>query len=414
MIASFLEAVTAYYIVGLFTQKRFIFLKYYQSILLLTMIIFSKVLSIELNYINGLVGIIFIYFSLFLLIKDDFKLNYHSSFKKTLLVLFIMIISELLIGAVSTMLGINYNEINLIERFIFSISATSSNILLTIIISFLFLEKHHKLKVEFSIGYMFLLHILAFALALFIYYLAIENNIENHQFFLYLFNVFLLIILTVIIYSNLYQIKHLKQKELILNDYVESFKNMLKNQRKLSHEHVNDLIIIKTFLKNNNHTELLIYIEEILDAYKLNDYQQINNNILQIKYEQIQNVLLYKLIKLESLNIKYFLNIVQNKDAPIISNSKEIVLAKIIAIFFDNIIENHNGNDAVLIEFEIEPNQLIITLSNQFKKNNKTASPVIKGIGLSLVQKFIYKNDIKIKTQVVNNTYVQQIITKHH
>lgn len=412
-IAAFLEATTAFYIASLFITKRFIFLKHYSSISLLTLIIFCKVLAVEMLYINGLLGIVLVYSALLLLITDDFNLTYSRAFKKVLIIFGIMIISELIIGAIMTILNVNYNYITLIERFIFSIGATSLNIVITIIITFLFLEKYHRLKVDFAINYMILLHIISFSMATFVYYLAIWNFNVYNQTFLYLMNMILLIILTIIICSNLYRIRLLREKNSILNDYVERFKEVLTTQRKITHEHLNDLIIMESLFKKGEMQELSRYLKKLLNNFKLDNYEKLFHSINHLNNNQIQNVLLYKLMQLDNLKIQYFLNIESNLVDFSLTKREEIAVAKSIAVFLDNVIDNQQTDQFVLIDFVNNKKELTVEITNKFCSYSRPNYQVIKGVGLLLVKGWTAKNNIEVKTQIINNLYVQSIIIRH-
>lgn len=233
-------------------------------------------------------------------------------------------------------------------------------------------------------------------------------------------------IMTILIYLNFvvknYSVRLEKEyQELITN--LNEYEKFLELYRFSNHENVNNLIILKGLINNE---EAIKYIDDIINVKPDEDIELLYKTT-KIPTGGLQGLFYQKLLTIKEKRINYHIEISKKIDfeqfTKLDNNSKQS-LCKIAAILLDNAIEAvETLNDKYIsIYIYAQDDNFVISISNNFinyieveKIDNIHYSSKGKnrGYGLSLVREIVSKNKkIKLEREFIGNIFKQKLKIK--
>ncbi len=359
-----------------------------------------------------------------------YKLMFKISFKKSVLASGLMMIIILVIDSVLSFIIVNFVTI-------YNMRMYSSTLILTNItiygagigLSFLnpcrkFLNKFIK-KIDDSKLYSQYIFIIltVITLSLIGYDLALAAMIEVSRYAIIL-TVFVLMLILILIYIKSKNDKDKLQEQFdYLYNYSQNYEDWITKEQLNIHENKNQLILIRDMVKNNK--KAYDYINGILkDDFVLED--KWIGQLVNIPKGGLKGLLYYKLITIEKNNLNFCVDISKNAKSKLQKIEKDQLkdISHIIGIYIDNAIESSIKSKKKMFTLEIYciKKELNIVITNSFdekieisKINTKGYSTKGKGRGKGLyfVSKIKEKNpNIKTKTNIINEYFVQRIIIK--
>lgn len=207
--------------------------------------------------------------------------------------------------------------------------------------------------------------------------------------------------------------------------YASNTETLLENYQKSQHEHINELLIIRSMVNKNN-KRLLAYIDDLTG----NKCEIEDKWLVQLKhlpFGGLKGVIHYKIAELKSSGVNVFLEISlevgKSKLSRTIGNLNENI-CKIICIFLDNakdatlltdlkrvFINSYCTDDGVVFEIA---NDFINKLDlSKINDNGYSSKGKGRGYGLSIAQKIINSNNHIVHcTYIDNELFVQKLIVK--
>lgn len=246
-------------------------------------------------------------------------------------------------------------------------------------------------------------------------YLNLEENITN----LWLLFLSMLIIISNFMFVTLtHKIENDKElclentrlQELVKLEYqnVQSLAEEYGNQRKLTHDFKNHLLVMQSLNKNEQVKELDEYIYNLIGTNYLDSNVLCNNAIIDAILNQKYNLA-------KKLDIKMDINV--NDLSNIILKNKDITI--ILANLIDNAIEATKlcSNKYVKLKIKQTKYELIVSIENsiprQLENNNlitSKSSSIEHGYGLKNVKSILKQYDAHLVTKNANNCYKTSFI----
>ncbi len=264
-------------------------------------------------------------------------------------------------------------------------------------------------------------------LAFFLFMLSIVNFLYinqdiNHIYlviFFYISNIlFLTIFINLLLEQNNYERLNDSYKQLL--NKVKNYDYLLEQQRISNHENINQLLMVKTLVKDKKVSD---YIDSLLEE---------NNNIDQSFLKEVSNIpitmirgfLYYKYLEFKNSNVDLKLEVgkkVKKINEDQFNNKQLIAISKILGVFIDNAkeaVEKLPDKEIKINIFKNEKNQLLIVIANEFEGTIDLTKNIVgtttkgkgHGYGLLLVEDIIKKNKIiKNETEIISNVFVQSL-----
>ena len=194
--------------------------------------------------------------------------------------------------------------------------------------------------------------------------------------------------------NNKYQVSITSLKE---------YQEILDKFRVSTHENKNQLLTIKTMVKD---PKVISYIEAIIDE-KTKDNEKIMNKAYKIPDDRFRSLIYQKLCKIDELKIKYKFTISNDvKTADLIDMDDYLVTntCSILGVYLDNAIEAVKDlkKKNIFLEIYIMDGYLCFDITNNFEgildidklfKPKYTTKGEEHGYGLSVVSKIVREND---------------------
>ena len=220
-------------------------------------------------------------------------------------------------------------------------------------------------------------------------------------------------------------IKMQAENKALLNN-LEEYEKMLDYQRVANHENKNQLLVVRSLLKENENSDALNYVNEVLDDKK-DDNDVLFGRAKKIPSGGLQGIVYQKMLVMNDKNIKPILD-VSNSVKKFKLENLDIKLnydiCRIIGVFLDNAIEETEKLDEreIMLSMYEQNNDLVIEISNKFKNvpdlerlEEKGYSTKGKGhgYGLSLVNDIVNNNNQIINEKgITRNIFTQKLIIK--
>jgi len=203
--------------------------------------------------------------------------------------------------------------------------------------------------------------------------------------------------------------------------YIVEYEKIIDEQGKKNHEYNNQLMILKGYI--NNKTKLEEYLETIIEDrasgqnYKIRQLSKFSNGGL-------KRLLYYKISEIKENKIKYYLYVSEESTKLLerLSVKQYNDLTKIFGVLIDNAIDaSMDSNEKeISLDFSIEDNFIVITISNTYNKKidiNKIGKKGFStkgkghGFGLKLVKEIIKKNKkLELLTEWNQRYFIQTIL----
>lgn len=252
-----------------------------------------------------------------------------------------------------------------------------------------------------------------------------DVNIET----IILVNFVFIIMCACILYKNLVDgsniVKMQVENKALLNN-LEEYEKMLDYQRVANHENKNQLLIVRSLLKENENSDALNYVNEVLDDKK-DDNDVLFGRAKKIPSGGLQGIVYQKILVMNDKNIKPILDVsnsVKKFKLENLDTKLNYDICRIVGVFLDNSIEETEKLDEreIMLSMYEQNNDLVIEISNKFKNvpdlerlEEKGYSTKGKGhgYGLSLVNDIVNNNNQIINEKgITRNIFTQKLIIK--
>lgn len=220
-------------------------------------------------------------------------------------------------------------------------------------------------------------------------------------------------------------IKMQAENKALLNN-LEEYEKMLDYQRVANHENKNQLLVVRSLLKENENSDALNYVNEVLDDKK-DDNDVLFGRAKKIPSGGLQGIVYQKMLVMNDKNIKPILDVsnsVKKFKLENLDTKLNYDICRIIGVFLDNAIEETEKLDEreIMLSMYEQNNDLVIEISNKFKNvpdlerlEEKGYSTKGKGhgYGLSLVNDIVNNNNQIINEKgITRNIFTQKLIIK--
>lgn len=220
-------------------------------------------------------------------------------------------------------------------------------------------------------------------------------------------------------------IKMQAENKALLNN-LEEYEKMLDYQRVANHENKNQLLVVRSLLKENENSDALNYVNEVLDDKK-DDNDVLFGRAKKIPSGGLQGIVYQKMLVMNDKNIKPILDVsnsVKKFKFENLDTKLNYDICRIVGVFLDNAIEETEKLDEreIMLSMYEQNNDLVIEISNKFKNvpdlerlEEKGYSTKGKGhgYGLSLVNDIVNNNNQIINEKgITRNIFTQKLIIK--
>lgn len=209
---------------------------------------------------------------------------------------------------------------------------------------------------------------------------------------------------------------------------LKEYEVMIDKFRVDTHENKNEFLTIRNMMKDNIEKEKLIkYIDALVDN-KIKDNDKIMKKTAKIPAGGLRATIYSKLCLMDTLKIKYRLNIsreVRTTDLINLDEDLTLKICKILGVFLDNAIEavKKLSKKEISVDIYNIDEQLCIDITNNFKGNldldkisntKYTTKGDGHGYGLTLVNKLLNEESDKLENEksINRDTFTQTLKIK--
>lgn len=165
-------------------------------------------------------------------------------------------------------------------------------------------------------------------------------------------------------------IKMQAENKALLNN-LEEYEKMLDYQRVANHENKNQLLVVRSLLKENENSDALNYVNEVLDDKK-DDNDVLFGRAKKIPSGGLQGIVYQKMLVMNDKNIKPILDVsnsVKKFKFENLDTKLNYDICRIVGVFLDNSIEETEKLDEreIMLSMYEQNNDLVIEISNKFK-----------------------------------------------
>lgn len=415
------------YIISKLLNKSFNFNnpKNYIFVVLLIVVNVANFLYFD-DLVRIVVSTIFISIANYLIFNETLNRTVVSTITEQLL----MFISEIIYAVcLINLLDVNGNSL-ISEYYSTLISVLFISAIAIILINVKIIKKFllkivngsNKLKSSYLTASALLLILIMNILLVTVYH---DVNIET----IILVNFVFIIMCACILYKNLVDgsniVKMQVENKALLNN-LEEYEKMLDYQRVANHENKNQLLIVRSLLKENENSDALNYVNEVLDDKK-DDNDVLFGRAKKIPSGGLQGIVYQKMLVMNDKNIKPILDVsnsVKKFKLENLDTKLNYDICRIVGVFLDNSIEETEKLDEreIMLSMYEQNNDLVIEISNKFKNvpdlerlEEKGYSTKGKGhgYGLSLVNDIVNNNNQIINEKgITRNIFTQKLIIK--
>lgn len=415
------------YIISKLLNKSFNFNnpKNYIFVVLLIVVNVANFLYFD-DLVRIVVSTIFISIANYLIFNETLNRTVVSTITEQLL----MLISEIIYAVcLINLLDVNGNSL-ISEYYGTLISVLFISAIAIILINVKIIKKFllkivngsNKLKSSYLTASALLLILIMNILLVTVYH---DVNIET----IILVNFVFIIMCACILYKNLVDgsniVKMQVENKALLNN-LEEYEKMLDYQRVANHENKNQLLIVRSLLKENENSDALNYVNEVLDDKK-DDNDVLFGRAKKIPSGGLQGIVYQKMLVMNDKNIKPILDVsnsVKKFKLENLDTKLNYDICRIVGVFLDNSIEETEKLDEreIMLSMYEQNNDLVIEISNKFKNvpdlerlEEKGYSTKGKGhgYGLSLVNDIVNNNNQIINEKgITRNIFTQKLIIK--
>ncbi len=199
-----------------------------------------------------------------------------------------------------------------------------------------------------------------------------------------------------------------------LNVYNGVLQNSIENQRKIAHEHGNQLSVLSGYIASANLEKAKKYLEKIIGSCN-SDSELLSH----IKESGLKALLVFKIAMIERKNIDFELVVDEDIENTIIPSED---LSQVLGIFLDNAIDAAIQSEDPYVTMSIlkNENELNITIMNSIKDVNIDIEKIFqkgysskgegRGFGLHIVDEIIQKyKELNLQTRVEEGLFIQEL-----
>ena len=199
-----------------------------------------------------------------------------------------------------------------------------------------------------------------------------------------------------------------------LSVYNEVLQGSIEYQRKISHEHGNQLTVLSGYISNGDLEKAKSYLVKIVGTNNVD-----NEYLSHIKESGLKALLVFKVAMMEKKNIEFESIIDEDLEDTIIPSED---MCNIMGVFLDNAIDAASQSEEPFISLSIlkNENNLIISVMNSIKDSNIDISKIFKkgysskgegrGFGLHIVDEIVKKNEeLNLQTRIEDGLFIQEL-----
>lgn len=394
---------------------------------ILTIAIFSLVL-VFINMVNseileGIIKIILVYSLQCLFYKTMFKKTISKVLLVALVLYLCLFTSEVIVVLITSVItnALNHSMLFIKNNIVMNVLIA----ILNIIIVTLGKEKLIALVRNNSVekkSYKIVIFIILVTLALLVFKIPFNEWSFNIDF------IITMIILLCFCFIGLFLLKQKAdiQKNISMYQQLAEYSNItndvLEEYRIVTHEHKNQLLIIRSMLENKD-KDINDYVDNLLEKREGIKYKWIGD-LNHLPLSGLKGLINYKILEMESLNLNKVISI--SKEISKIKLDKLPIKQKdnlysIIGVYLDNAIQAAKESKEKEINIEIykESKELVIIIANTYKGSidiekisnyGYTTKGKNHGIGLHIVKNIVQRETIyDAKTYMLDNYFVQEI-----
>lgn len=417
-ITHFFPALTSFYIINTYSQKKLKILNYKT---IATLLILTTVTLLFYNSDYSVMMSVMMYICSVIIYKLLFKFDLSKSIIISGLMIILMIITELILFFVFmpfiNLQSFRQNAFQNLLMNILTALVTISISQIPIIKSKLttFIEKLEEIKACKII--IFLISVII-VLCLFIY-IMFNNYKISVEYIIAIFSSIVFILLLVLYLHEQLEYNRLNKEFNFFIEYVTTLEDWIDTECLNNHEYKNDLAILRTKVTNK---EAIKFIDKKLtDKLKVDD--RWINELKNVPKGGLKGLIYYKIILAHNQKINISINVSSKATSALRSLKKDDIkdLCHLVGIFFDNALDAAimTRKKAVALEVYLLNNKLNIVISNTYKdkidldrfgKHGFSSKGTGHGNGLYFAKKIIDNNPrISQNRRIVKDLYVQRI-----
>ncbi len=261
--------------------------------------------------------------------------------------------------------------------------------------------------------------IIILIITLFIYY--INDSIFNNIITLKDYILFIVVLFTVIILRIIYQNQVMENIHNKLIKNIMEYEKIIDEQGKKNHEYKNQLIVLKGYI--NDKDKLEEYLNSIIEDHKNGQNYEIKQ-LSNFPNGGLKEMIYYKIMIIKECNIKYFLYVSEEATEYLEKMNVKTYrdITKVFGVLIDNAIDSakKSKKKEISLDFSIDSNYIIITVSNSYNKDidlNKIGKKGFSskgkghGFGLRLAKEIIKKNkNFELTTDYDDKYFIQTFL----
>lgn len=396
--------------------------------LILTIFIFSILLSllniVDSEIMHGVIKIaisyiLFYFYYKILFNKQDFDLIVGS------LILYLSVfISETIIAIIMSVIlkFMHYESMIFLKNTIFINALVNLLAYTFVIINKNRLAEFTKNSKFNDKGNILIILIMLITISLLGFKIPLKNWTLNIEFIMTMFILISFCIIGVLILKQKSDIQKTKSMYQQLVEYSNITNDVLEEYRVVTHEHKNQLLIIRSMLENKD-KDINDYVDSLLEKREGIKYKWIGE-LNHLPLSGLKGLINYKVLEMESLHLNKIISIskeVSKLKLEKLSLNQKDNLYSIIGVYLDNAIQASKESIEKEINIEIykEKKELVIIIANTYsgkiemdKLDNYgyTTKGKNHGIGLHIVKNILKSEPIfNSKTYLLDNYFVKEI-----
>lgn len=400
----------------------------YKLKLIISIMIFA-ILLVSVNFLGfeiyrGVPKIIISYIMLCIFYKMIFKNDMSSTVVTSFIMYLIFFASEIILAFAFSIVFyfIDYSSLEILQN---TIIINVLNTLISYFIIMVFKDKFIKLTKNnkfTDIGSILIILLLLVMITLLFFKLPLSKWSFNIEFIITMIMLFGGCLIGLLILKQKAEINKTTSMYQQLAEYSNITNNVLEEYRVVTHEHKNQLLIIRSMLENKD-TEINDYVDNLLEKREGIKYKWIGQ-LNHLPLSGLKGLLNYKILEMENLKLNKIITI-SNEVAKLKLEKMTIKqkdnLYSIMGVYLDNAIQAARESKEKEINLEIykESKELVIILANTYKGHinlekideyGYTTKGKKHGVGLHIVRNIIKNQPIfYAKTYTLDNYFVQEI-----
>lgn len=392
-------------------------------------IVILSLLLVTVNYLfievlHGVLKIVLSYIMLCIFYKIIFKRDMSTTLVASLILYLIFFVSEIILASIFSAILTIINQ----DSLAFLQNTATINVLNTLVsyfiakigsAKFIGLIKNSKFN---SKGSIFIVLLLLVTITLLFFRIPVSRWSFNAEFLITMIILFGSCLISLLLVKQKADIHKTTSMYQQLVEYSDITNGLLEDYRIVSHEHKNQLSIIRGMIDNSNQ-ELVEYIDNLLEKRDIIKYQWIGE-LNHLPLSGLKGLINYKLIEMEKAKIITNISIskeVTKTKLEKLSTKQKDNLYSIMGVYLDNAIQAAKNSKEKEVSLEIykEKKEIVIVLANTYKGQIEldkidnygyTTKGKNHGIGLHLAKKILEgDNTFSQNRSLFENYYIQEL-----